>query len=184
MPCAGKSTCIDEFKKEHPDYTFFSETYFNLKEDDPILETTIEFYQKEELLKKNKLLEIGPTNKIILDRSFLSTLAFAYAKSRKGSNEDYLLFSNFINNNLNNIIIPDLFLIFLISPDESVKRRQSLINKDTLDIWLDKDFLESMYQYYFSKEYVKLFTNSEFEIIDTSAISIKELFKKISLFIN
>ncbi len=184
MPCAGKTTYIEECKKNHVGYTFFSETYVPIETGNTISESQIEKYAKEELNKKQELDKVHIAEKVILDRSFLSTLAFAYAKSKKGSADDYHFFSTFIENNLDKIIMPDVIIIFLISAQESIRRRQKLMQEDTLDIWTDEEFLTHMYDYYASGIYTPLIPQTKVVTIDTTNCPEDELYQRMEPLMN
>lgn len=178
MPCAGKTTFLKKFISKNKGFYFFQETYIEPKGFDPTKSSLIGSYAEKELEKK--ITASGLNKYIILDRSFISTLAFTFAKLRKGDPLDFTFFIDFIKRNLNNIIVPDLVILFLIKPKTSILRRESLKDQKTLDIWFDPDFLESMLFYYKYKKFQEFNLKSKIIIINTDNVSKEELFVKVS----
>lgn len=146
LRCAGKTTFLNALQESNLDLHCVPELYIETDRYDSD-ESVREKYAKAEIQKKNDVLNIG--KKILYDRSFLSTLAFAYAKYRiTGNKDDYDFLRIFLDNNVENIIIPDYVFIFTITPKISIERGQKLIRDNTLAFWENEAFLENFSGFY------------------------------------
>lgn len=150
LRCAGKTTFLNALQESNLDFHCVPELYIETGKCDSD-ESVREKYAKAEIQKKNDILNISKN--ILYDRSFLSTLAFAYAKHRiTGNRNDYDFFRIFFDNNVENIIIPNYVFIFTITPKMSIKRGQKLIRDNTQAFWENEVFLENLSGFYNSDE--------------------------------
>jgi len=177
LPCAGKSTFFNKFKKDHADFFCVSELYIAAKNNDSSV-TMRERYANAEILKKSGIDHVNRDS--LLDRSFLSTLAFSYAKYKTtGDSDDYIFNKKFLEDHKQDIIIPDFVFVFTITPEESVKRRKKLVRDDTLDFWRNGAFLRSFLAFYHLEDFTKIIPKNRVTFIDTMKMDRQETYKFI-----
>lgn len=183
MPCAGKTTFMEKYKKIHKDVIPIKELYIKPNKQNNFLsgDNSVQHYAKAEIKKRIDILSKSKEkNKILMDRSFLSTLAYYYAKSKTHKTNDYDVVSAFFRKNLNSIIIPDIFILLLISTGESTKRRKPLIEEHTEKTWTDKKFLKNLLYFYKSNLYKEFTKNKRIFILDSTNQSKEVMFNKVS----
>ncbi len=177
LPCSGKTTFFNKFKERNTDFFCTSELYIDTNKDEPSIMIR-ERYAIAEILKKKSIDYIDQN--ILLDRSFLSTLAFSYSKYKTtGDISDYIYNLKFMKENRQNIIIPDFVIVLVITPKESMRRRRGMIRDDTLDFWKNKIFLQYYLNYYYSNDLGKIIAQNRITYIDTMKVSEEETYKII-----
>jgi len=166
LPNSGKTSCIKQLTKINKEILYVPELYIKQEVNHPNLMR--EKYTKAELNKYKKYQD--KENKIIvMDRSFLSTLAFSYAKKQRyGKSNDYKYNIRFLKDNINNMLFPNIIIIFDIKPSNSLIRNK---RENQLKNWEDINFLKSFKNYYISKEFKKISKNINIFLIDTNNLS-------------
>lgn len=174
LPCAGKTIFIDKFKRKYSDFYCMPELFIDIKEDETSLSIR-ERYANAEILRKKRIDDVEQN--VVLDRSFLSTLAFSYAKHKTtGDESDYIYNHKFFEETSQNIAIPDFVIVFVISPQESMLRRRKLVRDDTLSFWGNEVFLQNFLNYYYSKDFEKIVSRDRVYFIDTGKLNEDEVF--------
>lgn len=165
LPCAGKTTFLNKFITENNSFVLIPELYIEIEKDDTSISIR-EKYLDAELTKKSKL-NNNEIN-VISDRSFLSTLAFSYAIYKlKGDKGDYTYNLNFLENNRDNIIIPNFIFVFLTTPEESINRRKSLVRGNSQDIFQNQSFLHFFSDFYHTDTFYSIVSKENVIFIDT-----------------
>ena len=177
LPCSGKSTFINRLRIEFDNFECIPELYIEIKKGDRP-EITREIYANAEL---EKYKNFSQNNKnTIFDRTFLSTLAFSYAKAKTLNNASDLDFNlNFYKMNIKEVIIPDCIFIFNISSEKSIERRKTLIRDDTLNFWTNKAFLDNFSDFYDSDIFQRITDGKIINIINTQDNTIEETFTQV-----
>lgn len=180
LPCSGKSVFMDRFKRNNADYFCIPELYIDVKKNDSSAATR-ERYASAEILKK-KNVDRAAGHNFMLDRSFISTLAFSYAKYKTtGDADDYLFNKRFLRDNRQNIVIPDYVFVFRITPAESIRRRKKLVRDDTLDFWKNEIFLQNFSDFYASKDCMNIVGNEDrIVFVDTMKMGKEKTYRFIS----
>ncbi len=174
LPCAGKTTFFLEFQKNNPQFFCVPELFINPIEGESSVETRVRYAQAE--IEKQKRVRDIKKN-ILTDRSFLSTIAFSYAKYKTtGDNADYFFNLTFLKKEQSNIILPDFVVIFAITPQESIERRRRLIRDETLAFWKDGIFLQHFSDFY-TKELKTIINEQNAFFLDTTLQNEKETYK-------
>ncbi len=179
LSCSGKTSFFNKFILENDNFYCIPELFIDEEKNTPIV--LRKKYSDAELDKKESIGKISKN--IICDRSFLSTLAFSYAKYMyTGNKEDYEYNLDFFKKNRSKIIIPDYIVVFNISPQKSIERRKKVIRKDKLKFWNEIDFLKYFSDYYFSNE-INLIMSKEkiifINILEKNMEDIYTIVKKI-----
>lgn len=183
MLCAGKTTFLEKYKKTHKDIATIKELYIKPSRQNNFLSGNYgaQHYTKAEIGKRAQVLSKSKDKaKILMDRSFLSTLAYYYAKSKTYRTNEYDIVSTFFRKNLKSIIVPDIFILLLISVEESLKRRAPLADENTEEIWTNKKFLINLLYFYKSDLYKEFTKGRKIFILDSTSKSKEVVFNKVS----
>jgi len=174
MAGAGKTTFIDNYVRNTsikflPQLEIKNERV--LSKDD--LQTSKVFLMNEK--EKSLLLDkLSVNNKnILVDRTFLTTLAYCYARSKKHKNNEYEKLLNFYEENKSNITFPTKLILLDVKSEESIKRRSKYINNPSYSNWFDGEFLDYMREFY-KKELQKFIKIKTFSL-DTSNMTTNEV---------
>lgn len=150
MPGSGKTTMINKlFKKDlFKNSIVFSELYIgridNLSGSKSYLDSEIDRFSKICDFKKKY-------DTIILDRTFLSTLAYSYARSKTNRNMDEYrdVFRYFKNIDKKHKLLRPTHLIYLdVTVSESIRRRKKFSKIEEYNNWFDPEFLKHMSEFY------------------------------------
>lgn len=109
----------------------------------------INFYLKSEELKTQKI-EAAYKQNYILDRYYVSTMAFYWARDELKGTKEYLKVFNWYKKSMENGKIVKPFVTFLIKTPigESLKRKNRRPSNDLKNLWLNKKFLALVNDYY------------------------------------
>lgn len=179
MPGAGKTTFINNFVKDHPNIKLVPELEVKdlklLHEDN--LQTS-QLFLLAEKQKSNFIEELSRKNNFILiDRSFLSTLAYCYARSKKLKNRDYQKLVEFYKKNRKDIIFPTEIIFLDVEIKKSIERRKKFASHPEYLNWFDEDFLSYFHDFYTLE--ITNFIDIEVNYLDTTSFSIDEVSNEI-----
>ena len=164
LPCSGKSTFMNRFNLEHPEFECVPELYIEATANND-LHSVQDKYARAEIDKYQKYGKC--TKDVLFDRSIFSTLAFSYAKLLTfGEGEEYEFHKKFIENH-KELIIPNYIFVLNITPAESIARRKKAIRDNTLDFWFNEDYLMNFSQYYISSDIYKLINKESVFLFET-----------------
>lgn len=152
LPGAGKTTMLHEFAKNKNIATVPQILPF-----EPHAGQTVghDFYQRSDLLKTDRWRKTKHSH-LVLDRYYLSTLAFTWAYDKMHDTASYPSMFRWYKEALSNHLLIRPYKVFYIE----VPLRLSLIRKERKpdlgsgDIWSNSEFLENFdrYYHYFYKE--------------------------------
>ena len=179
MPGAGKTTFIKNYKN-YGEMIFLPQLQIKdeniLSKDD--LETSKQFLLAEKD-KTNLIYELGKKHpEIIVDRTFITTLAYCYARSKISNNpKEYEKLLGLYGKIKNTITFPTHMIYLDVSIEESLKRRMAYSNIDMYKNWFNPTFLNH-FRYFYRTE-LKKFIPIELSYIDTFNLTMKEVADKI-----
>ncbi len=178
MPGAGKTTFINKYV-DNEKITFLPQ----LQIEDSILvkdnlETSKQFLFTE--YKKTKQIEeVGRQYaKILIDRTFFTTLAYCYARSKVNNTlEEYESLLLVFEGIKNTITFPTHVIYLDVSVDESIRRRQDFANVDKYKNWFDPVFLRYLKEFYTTE--LKKFFPEILLYLDTTSMKIEDVSDRI-----
>ncbi len=178
MPGAGKTTFIKEYVDDDK-ITFLPQLQVSesiLSKDN--LETSKQFLFTEHE-KTKKIQEVGKTyTEIVLDRTFFTTLAYCYARSKTNNTpEEFDSLLLVFEGIKNTIIFPTHVIYLAVSVDESRKRRRAFANDDRYKNWFNPLFLSYLREFY-TREFKKFFPEVLL-YLDTTNMKISDVSSKI-----
>lgn len=176
---AGKSTFISQFKNDSDficlDQPDISRTILDTKDDFKIAK---EFIKVE--LDRARYLKENSEKKIFCDRSYISMIAFYYAKNLLENTEnsqkvyDYVV--GFFKKNHDYSKFDSIF-IFTTSVAASLERR-ARYNSEIYYPWFSEGFLAAMLDFYLSekyKDFIEEGDNTKIYTLDTTDMSVEEV---------
>jgi thymidylate kinase len=179
MPGAGKTTIIDSLLKDNllSESTMIPEPYIGKLDG----LSGSKSYLDLEIDKLNKINDLkNHYNNILLDRTFLSTLAYSYAKSKinRGTDEylDLLNYFEYLDNKYNLLRPTHLFYLDVAIP-ESLKRREKFSEIDEFNNWFDSEFLKHFSEFY--SQNINKFNMPKYILIDTNNLSKDAVTEKV-----
>jgi thymidylate kinase len=138
------------------------------------------------MAEKNKLEQVvrlsKKYNKIILDRSFLSILAFSYAKSKVDDNQNYQRLLNHYYKIKHQVVLPTKVFFLDCNILESVTRRNEFINNLEYRDWFDLNFLKYFREFY--KKEIHEIAKVQIIYLDTGKLSEHDKNKKLLKLLN
>lgn len=179
MPGSGKTTVINSILKNNllPKCTTVPELYIGKLDN----ASGARSYLDLEITKSDKIHTMQDSyDNILLDRTFLSTLAYYYARSKTTKKPDLYLNSieYFKDIDKKHSIFRPTHLFYLdVSIDQSIKRREKFSKLDEFNDWFNADFLK-----YFSEFYSKKtgsFNMPKYTIIDIINLSKEDILKRV-----
>lgn len=178
MPGAGKTTFIENYARSKK-IKFIPQ--LQIKKE-ILLKDNIETSKQFIFAEKDKTTLIDKFSKkyseIILDRTFITTLAYCYARSKIYSNsKEYKLLLNFYNEVKHIITFPTHIIYLDVSIEESLKRRKIYSKYSIYKNWFNPLFLKYFKEFY-QKELKKILP-VPFSYINTNNLNKKEVAKKI-----
>jgi thymidylate kinase len=154
LPGAGKTTLLERFDKHKTIQTIQQILPF-----EPINDQAMDasFYISSEQLKANEIAN-SSKNFCLLDRYYVSTLAFYWAKDQIDKTNKYADVFNWYKQAMLKHDIWQPFMVFYIDVDPtlSVERKNRTNNEEIKNLWGDKIFLK-----YFSEYYEYFYNNIE-----------------------
>ena len=125
------------------DICFYEQSNFKIKKL-YILAEKDRYKKTSKFFKKNE--------KIILDRSFISTLAYSYAdcKTRKNMT-NYKKILNLLKSIKHEILLPTKIIVLDCSIEKSIKRRNKFKDVVKYKNWFDKRFLLNFRDFYYNE---------------------------------
>lgn len=173
MPGAGKTTFIDNYIKKNnikflpqlgiKDSTVLAKNNLN----------TSKLFLINEKKKTDLIMKYSSDNqKVVIDRTFLTTLAYCYARSKLYKNKDYEKLLSFYKKTKANITFPTKLIFLDVKIKESIKRRKRYSNNSIYSNWFSEEFLKYMHEFY-NKELSKFILLDIFRI-DTTNMTIKK----------
>ena len=189
MPGAGKTTLIRKIIEKNllkkciniPQLEI-SQKLCDLKND---LEVSM-LYLDAEGQKLNKISNLlRKYDYILLDRTFLTTLAYCYARAKiKNDKEQYSMLLNYFKqlDGKDFFIKPTHVICFSLSIKESISRRSMFSKINEYHYWFNSKFLDFFSKFY-SKENLAKFKIPKIIFINTSRLNEADLIKRIIRFI-
>jgi thymidylate kinase len=180
MPGAGKTTFIKNYLN-HKEKVFLPQLQIENKRilHKNNLETSKQFLIAEKN-KANLINKLGKNHsEIIMDRTFITTLAYCYARSKMNNTpKEYKKLLNFYMKIKHKITFPTHVVYMDVSIEKSLKRRQSYSKNEKYQNWFNPTFLNYFKDFY--KMELKKFLPVTLSYIDTSNLTLKEATKKIN----
>lgn len=181
MPGAGKTRTIKILKKTLGKQSIVIPQVIlpsSCKDDDL---TTSKKYLDAEIKKIEKIKKLENRYEyILIDRTFLTTLAYAYAHSRQNNNTN--LFRKVLRyfrtvDARKHFLRPNYFFLFFVDIDESIYRRKKYAKIKKFRQWFSPTFLNQMNFFYI--KYASSFDMSKPIVIDTTFAKPKEVFVEV-----
>jgi len=182
MPGAGKTTFINRYV-DNKQTTFLPQLQIEesiLAKDN--LETSKQFLFTE--YKKTKQIEeVGRKyDEILIDRTFFTTLAYCYARSKiNNTPEEYDSLLLVFEGIKNTITFPTHIIYLDVSVDESIKRRQIFADDGKYKNWFDPKFLGYLKDFYTTE--LKRFFPEILLYLDTTDMKINDVSDRIQTII-
>lgn len=181
MPGAGKTTFIESYfhEKEISSLPQLQNKKI-LNYDD--FKTSKHFLKMEER-KTRQINELSKRyKKIILDRTFITTLAYCYARARKnGKPKEYRALLAFHNKIKHTITLPTHLVHMDVSINKSLQRRSAFSHDKRYKNWFDPMFLNYLKEFY-ETELKRVLPLTQL-YIDTSKMTPNEVSKSMNKFI-
>ena len=184
MPGAGKTTVIKNIISNNllRNCVALPEVYIRGLDDT----SESKMYLNSEVNKSEQINYLkSQYNNILLDRTFLSTIAYRYARSKlnKHMDEYFKLLKYFTGiDNKNNFIRPTHLFYLDVDISESIKRRKRFSKVEEFNNWFNLSFLK-----YFSEFYnlnISKFDMPECVFLDTTNLTEKDvMWKVVSAFV-
>jgi glycosyltransferase involved in cell wall biosynthesis len=173
MPGAGKTTFVNNFQAKK--VKVIKELHIKIIKS---IKNNLKIQKLYILSEKNKYIKnkkfFKRNDKIILDRSFVSTLAYSYASCKKRNNmTDYKKILKLLENIKHEILLPTKIIILDCSIEESIKRREIFQNIIKYKNWFDKEFLLNFRDFYYNE--LSKIVKVRLVFIDTSNKTILEV---------
>jgi len=142
-------------------------------------------YLDMEINKADKIRKLsGKYKYFLVDRVFLTTLAYAYARSRQSSNLGSYreLLKYFLDLDAKrHFLRPTLFFLFFVSIEKSIDRRAKYAKNKAFKWWFDSIFLKQMEIFY--NKHSSNFGMPNPIIIDTTLLKPKEIISIVRQYI-
>ena len=107
-------------------------------------------------------------------------MAFSYAMYKlKGNRDDHDYNLNFLEKNINNIIIPNFVFVFLIPPTESLRRRKLLERDNSQEVFQNQYFLQYFSEFYKIDDFHKIVPKEKVIFVDTLANTNEEVYSLV-----
>lgn len=184
MPGAGKTTFIKNYL-DHREKVFLPQLQIENKQilHKNNLETSRQFLITEKN-KTNLINKIGENHsEIIMDRTFITTLAYCYARSKMNDTpKEYEKLLDFYMKTKNKITFPTHVVYIDVSIEKSLKRRQAHSKDEKYQNWFNPTFLNYFKDFY--KMELKKFLPVTLSYIDTSNLTLREATKRINKIIH
>ena len=181
MPGAGKTTFIESYihKKEISSLPQLQSkkilNYNDLK--------TSKYFLKMEAHKTEQINKLSKRyKKIILDRTFVTTLAYCYARARKnGKPKEYRALLAMYNKIKHTITLPTHLVYMDVSINKSLQRRNAFSRDKRYKNWFDPIFLNYLKEFY-ETELKRILPLTQL-YVDTSKMTPGEVSKSIHKFV-
>lgn len=183
MPGSGKTTFIKNYLKTHSEAGFLPQLEIdnlrNLYRDD--LKTSKNFLMFEK--EKTDLIENMSQyyEEILLDRTFLTTLAYCYARSKlndKAKGQYELLIKFFFEKIKHKVTFPTHVVCLDTTTEVSVQRRWAYEQNKEYKNWFSTDFLNFFREFYENEARKFVHTNNLYRI-DTTNLSVEDVRRRI-----
>lgn len=176
MPGAGKTTVINSIGNDGllDSCAIFHEVYLG----DLVNLLGSKRYLDSEIDKVNRIIDFkNKYNNILLDRTFLSTMAYGYAASKikKGGNKDYIdliKYFEYLDNKHRFLRPTHLFYLDVAIPN-SIERRGNYVDIDEFHNWFDPEFLKYFSEFY--RKNINKFNMPKCIYIDTTNLKPEEV---------
>ena len=179
MPGAGKTTFINQYTdKENIIFVPQLQIEENILNKNN-LETSKQFLFAEQK-KTEQILALGKEySEIVIDRTFFTTLACCYARSRMNDTpEEYTSLLRVYEGIKHTIIFPTHVIFLDASIEESIKRRLSYSEDIRYKNWFDPMFLVYLKEFYTTE--LKEFFPEVLSHIDTTDLKVDDVANKIN----
>lgn len=148
MPGAGKTTFVKNLRKDK--VKTIKELHIKISretEDSFEIQKMYLLSEREKYAKASK--SFKKFEKIVLDRSFISTLAYCYANCMMKKNfGDYSKLLDLLEKHKHEILLPTKIIILDCATHESIMRRKKFKNNPMYKNWFDQVFLENLMDFY------------------------------------
>ena len=180
MPGAGKTTFIKNYL-DHSKKVFLPQLHIKNKR--ILRKNNLETSKQFLVAEKNKTSAIEKLSKnhpeIIIDRSFITTLAYCYARSKMNNTpEEYKELLDFYKKIRNKITFPTHIVYIDVSIYKSLKRRHVHSKNEKYQNWFNPTFLNYFKDFY--KTELKKFLPLKLYYINTSNLTPREVAKGIN----
>lgn len=179
MPGAGKTTFINQYTNNE-NIIFVPQLQIEekiLSKDN--VETSKQFLFAEQK-KTEQILALGKQySEIVIDRTFFTTLAYCYARSKvNNTQEEYISLLRVYEGIKHTIIFPTHVIFLDVSIEESIKRRLSYSEDIRYKNWFDPVFLGYLKEFYNTE--LKKFFPEVLSHIDTNDLKVEDVANKIN----
>lgn len=181
MPGAGKTTAINRILRSSllSKCIAFPQIEINPVSEDGLVSSKAYLYA--EISKSNKINNfIDKYDHIFLDRTYLTTLAYCYARSKiNRSGKEYselLKYFKHLDNEYD-IVRPTHLFYLHTSISTSIKRRSQFSHIDKFHNWFNPEFLKYFSEFY--NENIDKFNIPKLTLIDTTKLSKEDVYGRI-----
>jgi glycosyltransferase involved in cell wall biosynthesis/thymidylate kinase len=185
MPRSGKSTFVNTISTLLEDkVTIENELYFDPAKlssmVDPRGNVDDSIYFLELEIQRAKRMETNKTRYNFVDRTWISTLAYSYARSsiNKSFDNDYNVVLNFVKQNIKEFPDYSRFIVLLNEVYMTIGNRREDGHKADVSYWMNEEFME-YYKYFYEHELQKLIPKNKLVFIQTHLKSKYDVFKQI-----
>lgn len=178
MPGAGKTTFIKKYIHNEtaslPQLQIKNRRVLNAD----TLETSISFLETEDYKTKQINILEEHSKEVVLDRTFITTLAYCYARSKlNGKPEEYASLFNMHSKIKHTITLPTHLVYMDVSVNKSLQRRNAFSRDERYKNWFNPTFLGYLKEFY-DIELKKVLPLTPL-YIDTSNLTRDEVFRSV-----
>lgn len=189
MPKSGKTTIARKLVKRSKKRILFEEIYFSSSQLDQLEDkrgmlSESKWFIDQEVARGRGLNNINAAalDLIIVDRMYLSTLAYCYARSKINYNpKEFEQLVNYFLVNQDNFIKYDSIIVFDNSVELTILKREQEKLEEDKKYWLNKKFMEYYKDFY--KTMMFRYVKSKITTINVEKLSLGEIYEKILLLI-
>lgn len=186
MPRSGKSTTLGKIKQQKDlNIIIFDELYFtkeqlkNLKDKRGTLDQSKWFLDREaERLGILQSMDLTDADVIVVDRMYLSTLAYCYARSQRNkSKHEFEALVKYYDSTKGQFLKYDAVIIFDTSIENSQSERRPNRESKEREYWMDTNFMKHYQSFY--KETCLRYTDAVIYRIDSNKYLLGELYDRV-----
>jgi thymidylate kinase len=150
LPGAGKTTLIERLVREHG-YAAVPEVLVEYiePENGPVTFEFEKHFLKNDELKCRRAKDLNESKNVVMDKNYISTLAFNYAVTECHRGNTYDEVYRWYVQNQDILIKPDLYILLSIPIDLCFSRKDRM--PDATGFWNSEDFLAKMKEFFDSK---------------------------------
>ncbi|MEL7665910.1 MAG: AAA family ATPase [Candidatus Shapirobacteria bacterium] len=186
MPRCGKSSTIKYLKRIKKTSVFLPELYFTeeqllgLKDKKGTIDES-KWFIEQEIRRKNEIVTDNCLS-VIVDRMYLSTLAYCFARSKLNKNpEEFRELIKYYDLKKHLFLEYDHIIIFNNDVETTISRRKDKLSADK-QYWIDRKFMK--YYQYFYLNMSKKIEKGKITVLNTRNLKLKEIYKQVKKIID